>query len=173
MNKKYKSKARPIDDLFKEIRKKDEKRKDAWGIFYWMYEAFWWSRWFILNLPYHLKFIKWSYQRVVRGWSDKDTWCYSYYLADIIEGGMEHLLKHQHRYPPEFVNSLQWEEVQREIIYSFKVHKMLIGSDDNCSYLLYNKEGAPEGFVMLTKEQTDKYYRGLNLFVLHFMDLGD
>jgi hypothetical protein len=38
---------------------------------------------------------------------------------------------------------------------------------------LYNKEGAPEGLVMLTKEQTDKYYRGLNLFVLHFMSLGD
>ena len=166
--------ARPANDLFKEMREEDEARKELWGRCYFIYESFWWTRWFILNLPYHLKFIKWGWQRAMRGWSDRDTWSFDYHIANVIEGGVNHLLKNQHGHPGEFNNIFEWEDVMKEIAWTFRIHKLLIDSDDGY-YLLYdeNHKMTDSQFIMLTKEQTERYYKGFDLLKKYIMNLGD
>lgn len=38
--------------------------------------------------------IKTFIQRGIRGWANSDTWCFDFYLANVISGGIKHLLKY-------------------------------------------------------------------------------
>ncbi len=46
-----------------------------------------------------------KFQRAKRGWSNRDTWCFHYFLATVIIGGLKHLKKTKHGVPNAFCHS--------------------------------------------------------------------
>ena len=53
-----------------------------------------------MKIPYAIKRIYWFFQRGYRGYSDKDTWDFDYYLATVILGGLKQLKKYSHSAEP-------------------------------------------------------------------------
>jgi len=64
------------------------------------------------------KKIKWFIQRGKRGWADCDTWNFDTYIAGVIRGGTEYLLKHGHGYPSALTDE-KWREILKEIVWAF------------------------------------------------------
>lgn len=66
-------------------------------------EAWWWCRcaWHATWQPPAWKRLRWNWQRMRRGWSDRDTWNLDSYLARVISGSVTHLRDHGHGYPGE------------------------------------------------------------------------
>ncbi len=84
--------------------------------------------------------IKYAYQRVVRGWSDRDTWSIDNHLATIIPEMMRHLKKTKHGIPARCFDEpysdtwskeaeekaiAKWDEVLDTIIYTFDTYKLM------------------------------------------------
>jgi hypothetical protein len=46
--------------------------------------------------------IKWAYQRVTRGWSDRDVWSMDYHLSNILVGMLRRLKETKHGVPLDF-----------------------------------------------------------------------
>jgi hypothetical protein len=53
-----------------------------------------------MKIPYFIKRIYWFFQRGYRGFSDKDTWDFDYYLATVIIGGLKQLKQYSHSAEP-------------------------------------------------------------------------
>ena len=59
----------------------------------------------ISDIPYWIKHIKWYYQRMQYGVSDKDVWSLDYYLAKVIVRGVTELRLTDYGYPSEMADS--------------------------------------------------------------------
>lgn len=82
-------------------------------------EAWWWSRraWRSTWRPPPWRRLRWKWQRMCRGWSDRDTWSLDSYLAQIISGSVTHLRDHGHSYPGEEqgADEQQWHDILTRI----------------------------------------------------------
>lgn len=58
---------------------------------------YWWRQ--VFDLPYHLRKVKWYFQRANRGWADCDTWGLDSYICEVLVPALEHLKKWKHGYP--------------------------------------------------------------------------
>lgn len=59
--------------------------------------------------------IKWSWQRIVRGYADCDTWNFDNYLSEVIVGGLRHLANYAHSYPTVGFDSCEtWQAWLRD-----------------------------------------------------------
>lgn len=60
---------------------------------------------------------QWSWQRMRRGWSDRDTWNLDSYLAHVISGSVTHLRDHGRGYSGEQngANEQQWHDILTQI----------------------------------------------------------
>jgi len=169
-------KARPFDELRAEWKAKEKKEKELkngklWFIYKpyfairgWYYEI----RCFLKNYQ-PIKEIIWFFQRGWRGYSDRDTWCYSYYLADVIQAGLKHLKKYQHGYPGECKNVKEWDKVLEQIIWTFQKAKLISDGD----LLLYTSKFKTHAIKMLSKEDTKKLDVGFSLFKKYFYHFWD
>jgi len=54
------------------------------------------------NIKYYPRAVKWSVQRIKRGWADCDVWDFDHYLLSVIHGGLEHLADNHMGWPGEF-----------------------------------------------------------------------
>ena len=66
-----------------------------------------------------LKNIKYARQRVIRGWSDRDTWNLDSYLLEILPEMINYLREHTHGYPGEyngFPTPESWDNYLKEEI---------------------------------------------------------
>ena len=56
------------------------------------------SNW-VTNIKIFFKSCKWAYQRVKRGYADKDIWGFNGYLTEIMENSIRELAANSHTYP--------------------------------------------------------------------------
>lgn len=95
----------------------------------WIEENILWriERW--LEIPKDIqREIKYFIQRGRRGYSDRDTWGFDHYLAEIISGGTKHLSKHLSGYPSSpfskekypFNSTKEWKAFLLKISKGFK-----------------------------------------------------
>lgn len=135
---------------------------------------------FIEDVPLNVKsFI----QRAKRGWSDRDTWGFSYYLAKTISKGVYHLKKYAHCHPNDLTEG-QWMDVLNKITATFDKASRI--SDGNL-YLIkdkkekerwqkvlddINKEYETNDRCMTSKEIRE-YNQGWTLFREYFFSLWD
>jgi hypothetical protein len=77
-------------------------------------------------------------QRAKRGWSNRDTWCFTYFLASVIIGGLEHLKKTKHGVPNAFCTKnahhddeefekccANWDKALDSMILTFKISQKI------------------------------------------------
>lgn len=80
-------------------------------------KRFWWQlrgRFFWSNLVAQLHRPKWAWQRMRRGWSDRDAWSFDDYLSGVIAGGLRNI-RNGHSYPAD-MEADEWEAYLDEII---------------------------------------------------------
>ena len=70
-------------------------------MFPWRYPPNW-----IKNIKNFFRCIKWSYQRIVRGYSDYDVWDLDVYYTNIMVNSLRQLAKKHHGIPYEFEDSI-------------------------------------------------------------------
>ena len=63
--------------------------------------------------------IKWAYQRITRGWCDKDVWNLDCWFLDVVVPMLKHLKETKHGYPA-YMTEEQWNHILDEMIMHFE-----------------------------------------------------
>ena len=111
---------------------------------------------FVANIPYYLRHVKWSYQRVRYGFSDKDLWSFDHYLSNVIVRGLTRLKSLQHGYPTSCKSECEWYDIMEDIIYTFEINKQIVDNLDIPSDI-----------------DKERYERGWKLFREYYNNLWD
>lgn len=174
----------------------DETRK-PWQ---WYDHVWWWIRRGIWNWITDLKWeIPNLYGRMRRGWGYADTWNFSYYLADVISGGIKHLKDKKHGYAATKdpvtgkldYDEQRWNDVLENIIYTFETALEITDRDliyvplEDWTEEQYQKnlQFAEEmnrkfhdsdiKYKVMTKEEVERYEHGFDCFKRYFHSLWD
>lgn len=174
-------------------------------IAYWFEEyieqGLWWPTYRFLdryfNFVQHYREVKYFIQRGIRGWSDRDTWCFSSYNARVCREAITFLKKHKSGWPCgmfEFTESRnptpeeeiqaqeKWHGILNDIIFAFTCAEAIANQDyydwNEKSVEIYTRlrEENPElysNIKFMTKEETERMKKGFGLFAEHFFDLWD
>ncbi|RLI60437.1 MAG: hypothetical protein DRO67_09070 [Candidatus Asgardarchaeum californiense] len=88
-----------MTDSFEERKTKLEKFIDKYAILWHIRRIFWSG---LLDHPQDFQLeVKSAYERMRRGYSDRDVWGFDYYLSNVIIGGLERLKETKHGLPME------------------------------------------------------------------------
>lgn len=145
--------------------------------------------------------IKYFWQRGRRGWADRDVWCLSGFLSDILPAMLEKLKEEKYGIPCEFVYDKDgkevcekdainaWDKELDKMIKTFKVAREI--SDSDAEYIPtdewdeekykklkkmvdgWNKKCADYQHRVLTKEEALEYEHGWQVFQQLFFNLWD
>ena len=147
-------------------------------------DIWWWIRFGIKNKIVEFpREVKYFIQRGKRGFSDRDCWGFDYYLAKVISGGIDKLIKNIHGYPGNLKNIKQWITILKKIKQTFVMAKKIL--DGELLYLptkkyndklrkywiKYTKENNKEwnkNDRVMTKKQNLAYLEGWKLFRIYF-----
>jgi len=84
------------------------------------------------DIPYHLRKIKWIYQRISRGYSDRDLWSFDSYLSKVISEGLRQLAVQSCGCPSEFYDEkkkgdecIKWKKILLDIAEGFESKQKL------------------------------------------------
>lgn len=147
--------------------------------------------------------IKWKWQKVSRGWSDRDAWNLDYFYADLIERSLReykenrmgspelpkrdedgNIVRDKEGWPVPVDNPHQvWDEKLEEMIWAFNKAKKVAEGDlqfDDLGVLgeRWNESYKASADIfgednVMTKEEIKKMKRGMDLFTKHFFALWD
>ncbi len=97
----------------------------------------------ILDIPYYIRFVKWSYQRVRYGVSDRDTWSFYNYTSEVLVRGLKNLREINHGLPCDLLYDntgkqicseedavRKWNEILDNIVYTFEICERVNGNFD-------------------------------------------
>jgi hypothetical protein len=109
----------------------------------------WWMAW--LQPKTYARPLRWSYQRVTRGWADCDTWNLDHHLAEWLPDALEYLKSTEHGTPTQ-LSEEEWNNTLNQMAEGFRAYRRI----DN---------------FPLAKEDAKLFKSGMKLFVKHFSDL--
>ena len=112
----------------------------------------------LIDIKYWPKEVKWCWQRITRGWSDRDTWSFDYYLSKVIGEGVKRLSEKSAGWPDQ--NFKTYEE------YTAMLRKMSDG------FLNYNNK-LFDTDESLSDEDIKQLNKSLDLLKKHFQTLWD
>lgn len=118
--------------------------------------------------------IKTFIQRGKRGWGDRDTWSFDWYLSDVISQGVRHLEKHHYGHPCDLSDE-NWKKILNKIATTFETSGKIADMDIilTTNKKQYNKLISAGCKGVYTPEQTKEYYKGFDLFKKYFLSLWD
>jgi len=135
---------------------------------------------FVERIPLDVKtFI----QRGKRGWANRDTWSFDYYLTKVISEAVYHLKENTNGMPNDLTEG-QWIDILNKIIYTFELAKRM--SEDEL-YLIKDKKVRDKWQKTLdelnkkhksrdrcmTNKEIREYEEGWKLFKEYFFELWD
>jgi hypothetical protein len=188
-----------VEELFNDIEKRDKEERKKNPI-KWYAQRLWWQIEKIVEIPGDVfKEIKWFIQRGIRGWSDRDVWSIDYFIADIMPGMLKRLKETKHGIPSDLyceavkevtgkddyyydgddeldkkicdLGDKKQNEIIDNMIWTFEMAKKIQDGDVMLYNEKYNKILKED--IILTKEESDRFYSGFDLFKKHFFDLWD
>lgn len=133
-----------------EYNKRQYKERTEHPFKYWLKNAYWatyrYVRW---EIPYWHKRIKWTLQRVRRGWSDYDAWDLDIYLDTVIRDTTKYLSERTNSYPPQLTFD-EWKSVLRRISFLADQHLAMVNNDFKYTHEEYDRT-VKELFDLLSK----------------------
>lgn len=152
----------------------------------------WWVKyhepWYRIDLQIKTLFrkIKWSYQRITRGFCDYDVWSLDIHYCRYFRDTITHLRKNCHGYPARYTEE-EWDEILKKMSECFDIAQSEFYNKYAEEYL---SECSLEDFVLhkgndelkekfFLEEQKiyqyrhDKLKEGLDLLSKNFRDLWD
>ena len=143
-----------------------------------LYQKVWWliSR-FVCNIPFHIREIKWFFQRGRRGWADCDVWSTNDYLAKIIPSMLKQLKVTTHGYPGygKANTSEKWDKLLDSMIEGWEAANRV------CNDEYYELTGFPEkrseGDVKVWQQSENSdvkiFNERMKVFIKFFFHLWD
>lgn len=133
---------------------------------------------------------KYSYQRVTRGWADRDTWSLDYHIAQVLSESIVHLKETTHGYPAGLVPEgtteeeavAKWNEILTTMCDGFAIVQKM---DDVPEEFITESEtevgifGGPKkiydwpAIKKYQAEQIKTFNKGMKLFHKYFFNLWD
>ena len=107
----------------------------------------------VYNNP--MRKLKWAYQRIKRGWSDRDAWGAHYHLTNVMIGMLQYLVKSPSGFPYSFKNVEEWQAKLNEIIAGLEAGRR-VGETDYPEHFAKLEKIRPFGFEHLNDPQTDE-----------------
>lgn len=133
---------------------------------------------------YNIRHIKWWFQRMFYGVSDRDVWGLDNYLSRVIARGTKKLLANACGHPTTVKDLDEWKAILADIQWAYNVNVLMADAIvyapstpeerefEMCSALdLFEKYGFRT--YILTPEEVARYERGQKLFAQHFYSLWD
>ena len=102
------------------------------------------------------------FQRMKRGYSDKDLWNLDYYLGNLIASSLEDFKKQTYGVPMDFDNSEDWDKVLDDMIFAFKRSTLDFFDLEEAEKDLSDEE---------VQENNQRQEKGFEYFNLYFSDL--
>lgn len=143
---------------------------------------------FVQNIPYYIRHIKWAYQRVRYGISDRDVWGLHTYLASIACRGLETIKKYKCGVPGHFTESATFEEAEQkwdavlgDMIFAFTVERscgediewiVIRDAAEREQQIQHMKKFAPY-YHFMDDAEIARYDRGWDYFRTHYQSLWD
>jgi hypothetical protein len=128
------------------------------------------------------------FQRGFRGWANRDTWGYDFYLSNLIVQGVKYLKQTKNGYSVEFNSPEEFNKALDEIVWTFKTYKNIANGElrykkssswtskyyyeENIRCKQINKKCGANDKVM-NLEECKRYEKGWKLFQKSFMSLWD
>ena len=125
----------------------------AWLKDDWKYQFWYKPLIFIKDIP---REIKWCWQRINRGWDDREIWSLDVTIAKFILPRLKHLRDNNMGYPSSLSAQVEWNLILDEIIEAFE----LIQDESYFDMNDYQKK-------------QDKIDKGLQLFAKYYQGLWD
>jgi hypothetical protein len=152
----------PLEDVIAELEERDRRRAAKPKLVRKVIEAWWWVRRKIKYPPRPWSRVKQAYQRLSRGYSDRDWWGFDSFLAGIIADGCKKFREEGHGWPGTYRDGSdmtieQWNDILTKIEDGFRAH-------------LENDDFPDEE---RRKELTAKFEEGGKLFIEYFGSLWD
>jgi len=128
--------------------------------------------------------VKWFIQRGRRGYSDRDRWDIDFYLTSIIVPMVKNL-KENHSSVPTWTKEKSEEEAEKEwndilddIIFAWETNNKILETDwiyvtKNNRKRLENAFKNRKDMHVMTKEECERYRKGMRLFTKHLNGLWD
>ncbi len=149
-------------------------------VYYYFHDIYYRVYHFVDDIPLNIKSFL---QRGKKGWSSRDTWGFSSYIANTIAEGVHHLKTFQHGHPADLTEG-QWTDILNKIIDTFEMAKRI---SDGTLYLIEDKtkrkkwskmlDGINKKYNSLDRCMTDnefkRYDEGWKLFQQYFFSLWD
>ena len=125
----------------------------------WFYS--WHTFWY--NTCHVFRWLKWCWQRAVRGYGDCDLWCMDSYWAEVTLAMLQRFREHHGAYPG-FITPEEWNGLLDEMIEGFEVARRIIESD----YDLTTKD-------WIKQERADRklFEKKMRIFAKYFFHLWD
>lgn len=109
--------------------------------------------------------IKWFFQRLTRGWDNRDVWSLDATISKFVLPRLELLKKVKHGVPCEFVdengivNEKEWNRIFDEMIWAH--------------WFIVNQDNLPYYRVNDTKGEWERCRKGLEYFGKYYLNLWD
>lgn len=164
---------------WRKLHPKLAKLQDIW---WWIRHGIWQK---IEEFPRNIKYF---IQRGKRGYSDRDTWSFGFYLATVISGGIDKLIKDVHGRPCDLKSLKQWKSILKKINRTFKTEEKIIDGEllflpakkyndkKRKDIIKFTKENNKEwdiNYRVMTKKENREYKEGWKLFEKFFESLWD
>jgi len=88
------------------------------------------------DIPYHLRKVKWMYQRIKYGVSDRDTWAFDSHLTKVISEGMRKLAVQAQGCPNDLYDEkkkgdecIKWRKILLDIAEGFESKQKIIDDE--------------------------------------------
>lgn len=128
-----------------------------------------WHRWYVKPKKVFRNIygiMKWSYQRITRGYCDADVWDLDNYFLELIPGTLELLSDKTDSYPSDIIKDCdEWKDFLKKVAHCFNQAKVRRELSDK-----YNKYTIEERMKFLT-ESDELMKEGFRLLGRIFWDL--
>ena len=116
--------------------------------------------------------VKYFIQRGRRGFSDRDTWDFDYYLSDVIVGGITQL-ENNFSGVPNDLSEEEWRKILSQIKLTFQVSKYISEGDWIYTTSKDRKKYEKYGFHVMSNEECEEYRKGWRLLNKYYFNLWD
>lgn len=128
--------------------------------------------------------VKWFIQRGKRGWADCDAWDTDTYLAAIIPAMVKSLKVNGYGLPTltedksERQAEDEWNNILDDIIFAWESHKKMAEGDwlYSTAKTRTKMENVAKNCIhvyLMTKEECERYRKGMQLFIKYLSNLWD
>lgn len=128
-------------------------------------------RFWLRNIKMFFRCIKWSYQRITRGYCDADLWDYFTYHSELIIQSLTTFANNHISYPTHFKDDTKVETDEQWVAYLTEIVNHFKAAMECEDY--YNETGELQGYIDASDKEDAEFALGFKMLENVYRNLWD